>query len=157
MPIFKSSSPSDAAAAQPPAKRQKLNHDHDNSNEDEVLKEIERNAKKDANAITPFQRQVYLALLKVPKGKVTTYNLIAKYLNSSPRAVGNALRTNPYAPQVPCHRVIKADLSIGGFRGSTGACADINDKIQLLKEEGVIVDGKTFYLQNSDSSLFTYH
>jgi len=89
--------------------------------------------------ITPFQECAYNLLKKVPKGKVTTYGALAKKLKTSPRAVGNALRENPFAPGVPCHRVVRSDGSIGGFRGKTKGKA-IKEKIALLKKEGVEVD-----------------
>jgi methylated-DNA-[protein]-cysteine S-methyltransferase len=86
--------------------------------------------------ITDFQKKVYALTKKVPRGKVTSYSAIAKKLNSSPRAVGQALRVNPFAPIVPCHRVIKSDGSIGGFSGEiTGK--PIQRKIAMLKKEGV--------------------
>jgi O-6-methylguanine DNA methyltransferase len=47
------------------------------------------------------------------------------------RAVGNALHKNPWAPQVPCHRVVKSDGSIGGYAGG------VKQKIALLKKEGI--------------------
>jgi O-6-methylguanine DNA methyltransferase len=53
------------------------------------------------------------------------------------RAVGNALRHNPFAPMVPCHRVLASDGSIGGFAGGTGNCALIDKKTAMLKAEGV--------------------
>jgi O-6-methylguanine DNA methyltransferase len=64
-----------------------------------------------------FNRETVYALLKtVPLGKVTTYGAIAKKLNSkAARAVGTMMATNPYAPVVPCHRVLKSDGSIGQF------------------------------------------
>ena len=86
--------------------------------------------------ITPFQKKVYQLLKKVPKGKVTTYGALAKKLKTSPRAVGQAMRTNPFAPKVPCHRVIRSDGSIGGFRGRTKG-KTISEKIKLLRKEGV--------------------
>lgn len=89
-------------------------------------------------AITKFQKRVYVLVKKVPKGKVTTYSAIAKKLKSSPRAVGQALKVNPYAPQVPCHRVINSDGIIGGFKGKIKGKA-IKDKIALLKKEGIII------------------
>lgn len=67
---------------------------------------------------------------------MTTYGLLAKALNSSPRAVGQALRCNPYAPIVPCHRVVAANGFIGGFMGDTKGKA-IQKKITLLESEGV--------------------
>ncbi|EXJ77113.1 hypothetical protein A1O3_10271 [Capronia epimyces CBS 606.96] len=67
--------------------------------------------------ITEFQERVYLHLLLIPPGQVTTYAALAQALGSSPRAVGGALRCNPFAPTVPCHRVIASDGSLGGFLG----------------------------------------
>ena len=89
--------------------------------------------------ITPFQKKVYQLLKKVPKGKVTTYSVIAKKLKSSPRAVGQALRVNPYWPKIPCHRVINSDRSIGGFRGRTKG-KPIQEKIRLLRKEGIVIN-----------------
>lgn len=74
----------------------------------------------------------------IPTGRVATYKQLAELLNSSPRAVGQALRCNPFAPVVPCHRVVSADGSIGGFMGNTKG-KTIDKKIALLKKEGVIV------------------
>jgi methylated-DNA-[protein]-cysteine S-methyltransferase len=85
---------------------------------------------------TEFQEKVYAIVKKVPKGKTTTYKAIALKLNSSPRAVGQALKVNPYAPIVPCHRVIMSDGKIGGYAGKSPK--NIKKKIQMLKEEGAI-------------------
>jgi len=99
--------------------------------------------------ITEFQKKVYEIVKKVPKGKTTTYKAIALKLNSSPRAVGQALKVNPYSyaargwaggknsmsKRVPCHRVIHADGRIGGYSGNNPK--NIQKKIQLLKEEGI--------------------
>jgi len=77
---------------------------------------------------------------KIPKGKVTTYKEIAKAMNSKAyQAVGNACRKNPYAPIVPCHRVVKSNGSIGGFGGEIEG-KNILDKIRLLRREGVNVE-----------------
>ncbi len=97
------------------------------------------NKVKNSKNITNFQKQCYLALLKIPKGKITTYKGIAKQINNpkAARAVGNAMNNNPFAPSVPCHRVIKNDGSIGGF--SKG----IKAKTRLLQQEGLkIIAGK---------------
>ena len=68
-----------------------------------------------------------------------TYGEISKILDSSPRAVGQALKRNPYAPKVPCHRVIKSDGTLGGYNGEMNS----KKKIRLLKKEGVFFkDGK---------------
>ena len=68
--------------------------------------------------ITPFQRRVYLELLNVPKGETITYGELAHRIGCrSAQAVGQALKRNPFAPEVPCHRVIASDGSPGGFHG----------------------------------------
>lgn len=85
--------------------------------------------------ITKFQEKVYAQCIKIPKGKVTTYKAIAKKLNSSPRAVGQALKHNPYAPKVPCHRVIKKNGTLGGYDGK----AYNKKKLLMLKKEGIII------------------
>jgi len=85
---------------------------------------------------TPFQERVYAKLRIVPKGSVTTYGDLAHACGTSPRAIGQAMHHNPYAPRVPCHRVVAANGSIGGFKGeSTGEA--IKEKVSLLKEEGI--------------------
>ena len=86
---------------------------------------------------TPFQKRVYAALALVPRGRVTTYKQLAECLGcSSCRAVGQALKRNPYAPKVPCHRVIASDLTPGGFMGRRNASA-LHRKLDLLAKEGV--------------------
>lgn len=68
--------------------------------------------------ITPFQRRVYLALLDVPAGETITYGELAARVGCrSAQAVGQALKRNPFAPDVPCHRVVAADGSLGGYNG----------------------------------------
>jgi len=85
-----------------------------------------------------FSEHCYKKLRKVPKGKITTYKELAKAINSKAyRAVGTAMNKNPYAPNVPCHRVINSNGKIGGFASGT------NNKIKMLKKEGIpIKNGK---------------
>jgi methylated-DNA-[protein]-cysteine S-methyltransferase len=88
-----------------------------------------------------FEQRVYRALSQVPAGHVTTYGLLAAHLGCrSPRAVGQALKRNPFAPRVPCHRVIASDLTIGGFSGERNG-PEIEAKLALLRQEGVCLDG----------------
>ena len=92
---------------------------------------------------TPFQQRVYAALRQVPRGRVTTYGRLAGHLGcASAQAVGQALRRNPFAPAVPCHRVIAADLTLGGFCGHREG-AELRRKTRLLAEEGVLFDAAT--------------
>ena len=86
-----------------------------------------------------FNQKIYTLLKKVPKGKVTTYKALAEAANTKAyRAVGQAMKCNPYAPIVPCHRVVKSDGSIGGFQGSKNPNGkEIKKKIRMLRKEGV--------------------
>ena len=85
----------------------------------------------DSSDKTSFQKRCLKALLQIPPGQVSTYGnmrfrwlevrlltasvgAMSNALKSSPRAVGNAMRGNPFAPMVPCHRILAADRSIGG-------------------------------------------
>jgi len=82
---------------------------------------------------SPYRRRVWDELCRIPCGATLSYAALASILNSSPRAVGNACRDNPYAPIIPCHRVVSAS-GLGGYCGATeGALLDI--KIKLLRFE----------------------
>ena len=82
-----------------------------------------------------FAQKVYALTRRIPKGKVTTYSAIAKALKikGSARAVGNALNKNPFAPKVPCHRVVRASGEVGGFASGP------KRKQAVLKKEGIII------------------
>lgn len=89
--------------------------------------------------MTNFNDKVYALCKKIPKGRVSTYKEIARVMKTKAyQAVGNALRNNPFAPQVPCHRVVKTNGSIGGFGGQTKG-KKIKEKVLLLEKEGVKV------------------
>ena len=83
---------------------------------------------------TKFQIKVWKYLVKIPKGRVKTYKQVAIGINrpKSARAVANACSNNPYAPKVPCHRVIRSDGGIGGYSAPGG----IKSKKKILKKEG---------------------
>jgi len=85
--------------------------------------------------VTDFQSQCYEALKKIPRGMVTTYAGLAEMIGRprAHRAVGSAMNKNPFAPEVPCHRVVKSNGDLGGFAD------DISVKIKRLHEEGVLV------------------
>ena len=84
---------------------------------------------------TKFQLKVWNFLKKIPRGKVKTYSEVAKSIGKplAVRAVANAIGNNPLAPQIPCHRVIRSDGSLGGYSGKGG----IKTKRLLLKKEGI--------------------
>ena len=84
--------------------------------------------------LNEFQEKVLLAVCAVPKGETRSYKQIAEQVGMprAYRAVGNALNKNPLPMIVPCHRVIRSDGKIGGYRFGTRRKAD------LLKREGAI-------------------
>ena len=86
---------------------------------------------------TKFQKKVWNYLKTIRKGTVKTYKQVAIGINrpKSVRAVANAVGKNPFAPKIPCHRVIRSDGSLGGYSGKGGA----KTKKLLLKREGIIV------------------
>ena len=84
--------------------------------------------------VTSFQKLVWRELLSIPLGETRTYKQIADAIGkpSSSRAVANACAANPYAPFVPCHRVIRSDGRVGGYSGQGGT----EGKLRMLEEEG---------------------
>ena len=84
---------------------------------------------------TKFQLKVWKYIKTIPKGKVKTYKQVAIGIKSpkSAPAVANACAKNPYAPKIPCHRVIRSDGGLGGYSGPGG----IVTKRNLLIKEGV--------------------
>jgi len=85
--------------------------------------------------MTDFELLVLQKLRLVPKGKVTTYQTLARAAGvpRGARAVGNAVNKNPDAPIVPCHRVVYSDGRLGGYAHGSPK------KIKLLAAEGVVV------------------
>lgn len=83
---------------------------------------------------TSFQLRVWEALQHIPSGTTVTYKELAKKLGSSPRAIGQACRTNPIPLIIPCHRVIAAK-GLGGYTGATEGPI-FATKRQLLEHEG---------------------
>ncbi|MEM0448378.1 MAG: MGMT family protein [Methanomassiliicoccales archaeon] len=88
---------------------------------------------------TQKAKRVYELLSQVPQGRVTTYGALAKAsgLGRAYRLVGAILRSNPYSPYFPCHRVVMSDGRLGGYHGSDPE--KIKIKASLLALEGVEV------------------
>jgi methylated-DNA-[protein]-cysteine S-methyltransferase len=84
-----------------------------------------------ATKLSEFEKAVYRIVMTIPLGETRSYAWVARQIGRprSQRAVGNALHKNPYAPFVPCHRVIASDGTLGGFNGG------LRKKIRLLERE----------------------
>lgn len=101
--------------------------------------------------MTSFQKQVYSLVSKVPAGKVTTYKLLGQALDTHAyQAIGQALKVNPNAPEVPCHRVVKSNGDLGGYSGKLNH----SKKKELLVKEGVKI--KRNQVVNLSESLFVF-
>ena len=83
---------------------------------------------------TDFQIKVWRFLKKIKKGEVKTYKEVAVAIKrpKATRAVANACAKNPYAPKIPCHRVIRSDGTLGGFSSPGGT----KTKKKMLRKEG---------------------
>ena len=83
---------------------------------------------------TNFQIKVWKFLKKIKKGEVKTYKEVAIAIKKpkAARAVANACAKNPYAPKIPCHRVIRSDGTLGGFSSPGGT----KTKKKMLRKEG---------------------
>ncbi|EME43305.1 hypothetical protein DOTSEDRAFT_63557 [Dothistroma septosporum NZE10] len=100
------------------------------------------------SGITAFRKQTLSLLCKIPRGRYSTYGAMSDWISKNShktcaRAVGNAMRNNPFAPEVPCHRILAGDGTLGGFKGSWGEQGKYaKHKHELLHAEGVRFDTK---------------
>ena len=88
----------------------------------------------DTSSVAPFERRVYEAAREIPPGTTLTYGDLAKRIGDpdAAQAVGQALGRNPFAPVVPCHRIVAADGKMHGFSATGGTTT----KLRLLTIEG---------------------
>lgn len=82
-----------------------------------------------------FQRAVWAAMQAIPKGATRTYGDVAGEIGASARAVGTACGQNPIPVIIPCHRIVGANGKLGGFSAAGG----VEDKVWLLRHEGVLL------------------
>lgn len=97
-----------------------------------------------------LEQRVYKELMRVPKGKVTTYGELAKAagIKNGQRIIGQIMNRNPFPVIIPCHRVVKSDGKIGGYFYGQSV------KTEMLSKEGISVkDGK---IQNWEKSVFRF-
>ena len=82
---------------------------------------------------TAFEWKVYKVVRQIPRGQTRSYAWVARQLGKpgAARAVGLALKRNPFAPRIPCHRVVRSDGSLGGYSARGG----LRRKRQLLASE----------------------
>jgi O-6-methylguanine DNA methyltransferase len=97
-----------------------------------------------AENLTAYNRAVLEACAKIPVGYVASYGAVAKAAGGSPRSVGRMMATNPFAPIVPCHRVVKSDFTLGGYGGGLKAKQEIlaREKRRYTSKQEIPVGGK---------------
>ncbi|MEW6295206.1 MAG: MGMT family protein [Candidatus Diapherotrites archaeon] len=97
-----------------------------------------------------FSQKAWEKMKEIPKGRISTYKEIAKAIGKpkAVRAVGNACNKNPFAPKVPCHRVVQSNGKIGGF------AQGIKKKRELLESEGLKI--RKGRIVNFEEKLFKF-
>jgi len=94
---------------------------------------------------TPFERRVLFEVMKIPRGEIRTYKNIADAVGTNAyRVVGTALSKNPLPIIIPCHRVVKSDLNIGGYKGG------MEMKKEILENEGLCILNDKILLKNKN-------
>jgi O-6-methylguanine DNA methyltransferase len=99
-----------------------------------------------SSSLTPFRKETLSLLCQIPRGRYSTYGALSDHISRTShktcaRAIGSAMRNNPFAPEVPCHRILAGDGSLGGFHGDWGEEGKFaGRKRELLKAEGVRFD-----------------
>jgi methylated-DNA-[protein]-cysteine S-methyltransferase len=92
-------------------------------------KNVDQNLTLKSERLSKYAMNVIDAVSKVPVGYVTSYGEVAKAVGGGPRAVGQIMARNPFAPVCPCHRVLRSDLSLGGYGGG------LDVKLAFLRRE----------------------
>ena len=97
-----------------------------------------------------FSEKIWNAIKKVPEGRVSTYREIAKAAGNPKafRAAGNACNKNPFAPEVPCHRIVKSDAGLGGFAHGT------KKKKEMLEKEGIRIKNRK--IEEFEKKIFRF-
>ena len=95
-----------------------------------IIRRLER------SNLTKFQKRVLAETLKIPKGETRSYKQIAEAAGRprAYRAVGSVMKMNPFAPTIPCHRVIKSSGQLGNYSAPGGT----RKKMEMLKEENAL-------------------
>ena len=97
-------------------------------------KDVALNFKYEMTHLPKYTQRVLGFLTQVPLGYVTTYGALAKAAGGGARAVGNVMASNPLAPLIPCHRVVRSNYTIGGYGGEVVG-PGISMKLTLLQRE----------------------
>lgn len=104
--------------------------------------------------MSTLTQKTYSLLKQIPIGKVTTYKELAKAAGTKAyRAIGQIMRKNPNAPEVPCHRVVTSNGTLGGYMGKTSG-ETLQKKSALLKKEGIEIQAN--HVVNFDQVFYKF-
>lgn len=94
--------------------------------------------------LSGYTQRILQTVSLIPVGYAASYGSIAKTAGGSPRAVGRVMATNPYAPLVPCHRVVRSDLSLGGYGGGLEAKREFlkRERRGYTEKQEILISGK---------------
>ncbi|XHH07656.1 MAG: methylated-DNA--[protein]-cysteine S-methyltransferase [Candidatus Bathyarchaeia archaeon] len=118
-------------------------------------KELEANLNLAMDKLPKYTTRVLKTVMQIPVGYVATYGAVAKAVGGGPRAVGNVMAGNIFAPIVPCHRVVKSDFSLGGYGGGLKIKYQLltKEKRGYLESKGVSVEGGVLQVYPAEYSL----
>lgn len=108
-------------------------------------KGVTENASLALEHLPAYTQRVLRTVFLIPVGYVASYGAVAEAAGGGARAVGNVMAANPFAPIVPCHRVVSANFGLGGYGGGLGVKAEFlrREKRGYTKQKDVLVDGKS--------------
>ena len=112
-------------------------------------KDVNANLSLATSHLPAYTKKVLKTTSKIPLGYVTSYGAIAKAVGGGPRAVGNIMASNPFAPIVPCHRVVKADFTLGGYGFGLKVKAEL-----LIREKRGFSSPKEVEVDNGQLRVF---
>jgi len=107
-------------------------------------KDVSDNVSLATERLSNYTRKVIKVTSLIPVGYVASYSSVAKAAGGSPRAVGRVMASHPFAPIVPCHRVVSSDFTLGGYGGGLDVKLGIliREKRGYANKREIPVDGK---------------
>ncbi len=116
---------------------------------------INENISLSLSRLPPYTQKTLKATAQIPIGYVSSYGAIAKAVGGGPRAVGNVMASNPFAPIIPCHRVVKSDFTLGGYGGGLKLKFELltKEKRGFLESEEISVSGRQLQVFPVEYSL----
>lgn len=102
-----------------------------------------------------YTKRVLQATAAIPTGYITSYGALAHAVDGGPRAVGNVMAANPFAPLIPCHRVVKSDFSLGGYGMGLKLKAELlyREKRGFTEPKTVPVNGNSLTVYPAECTL----